>query len=423
MKLITCWSVAACMLSGLPVSARAQDGQGTKERWAERGATVTVTYGGTVFSELGGGIRRAQTYSGNLNLELSLDGERLFGRSGLTVFVNGLWIHGGQPSALVGDAQGVSNLSAPSKVTLYEAWLQYNFFDNRLSVLAGRYDLNLEFYRLQSAGLFLNSSFGIGPEFSGSGVAGPSIFPATSLGARLTFKPALNVVLRGAVLDGVPIDRPDGSIGAFKSGDGLLLVSEAAFLNRTAPSDARGRTRFRIGRASGLPSYDAKIAIGGWYYTATFDDLNEVNLDGRPLQHRGSGGVYGLADATLFRSRTETGRRIAGFVEGGLGDGRVNRFGSYIGAGLVATGPLSVRSTDELGLAVAIARNGSGYPRQQAHVDARTSTSETAIEVTYLAQIVSWLAVQPDFQYVIHPNTDLTLRNGRAFQLRFEATF
>ena len=46
-------------------------------------------------------------------------------------------------------------------------------FGNRFSALFGRYDLNSEFYRLQSAGLFLNSSFGIGPEFSLSGQNGP----------------------------------------------------------------------------------------------------------------------------------------------------------------------------------------------------------------------------------------------------------
>ena len=105
------------------------------------------------------------TYSGNLNLQVSLDGDRLLGRSGLTLFVDGLWIHGSQPSALLGDAQGVSNLSAPAKVTLYEAWLQYNVFGNKFSALVGRYDLNTEFYRVQAAGLFLNSSFGIGPGF------------------------------------------------------------------------------------------------------------------------------------------------------------------------------------------------------------------------------------------------------------------
>jgi len=82
-----------------------------------------------------------------------------------------------------------------------------------------------------------------------------------------------------------------------------------------------------------------------------------------------------------------------------------------------------MRPADELGLAVAIARDGSAYLNHQRRLGVRTNTSETAIEVTYLAQIANWLAVQPDFQYVIHPNTDATVRNARAFQLRFEVMF
>ena len=298
-KCVTAWSVAVFLLGG-PMWARAQDSQQASEHLPERAATVTVLYGGTVFSELGGGLRRGDTYSGNLNLQLSADGERLFGTRGLTMFVDGLWIHGGQPSQLAGDAQGVSNLSAPPAITLYEAWLQYNLFGNRLSILAGRYDLNAEFYHAHAADLFLNGSFGIGPEFSGSGMGGPSTFPDTSVGVRLAVKPAPNVVVRSAVLDGVPIDRPGGSVGAFRKGDGLLLVSEAAILNRRSRGDQMRKVRFRIGRASGLPAYDAKVAVGGWYYTATFDDLNRADPTGTPVQHRGSGGVYVIGDATLF---------------------------------------------------------------------------------------------------------------------------
>jgi porin len=413
-------TAAVCLAIGCSVSVRAQD---WKEDLARRGVTVTVVYGGTIFSALAGGIRRGETYSGNLDVELALDGEPLLGRRGLTLFVDGLWIHGGQPSTLVGDAQGVSNLSAAPRVTLHEAWVQYNLFGSRLSVLVGRYDLASEFYRLRAAGLFLNGSFGIGPEFSGSGVAGPSIFPDTSVGARLAVKPLPNVVIRGAVFDGVPIDRPDHSVRAFKSGDGLLLVSETVVLNRTAQGEPTGKVRFRIGRASGLPPYDDKVAFGGWYYTARFDDLDAVGPNGSPVQHSGSGGVYGLADATLFRSHTDPTRRVAGFVQAGLGDGRVDRFGSYLGAGLVGAGLLSRRSMDEVGLAVARAPNGSGYIDQQMRIGTATTASETVIEVTYLAQLAKWLAVQPDFQYVIHPNTAVGVRNVRAFQLRFEATF
>jgi porin len=417
---VVSWSVALCVLVSCPVSLLAQNPSGG-EPLADHGVTITTLYGG-VLSGLDGGHQQGGTYSGNLNLQVTLDGDRLLGRSGLTLFVDGLWIHGGQPSALLGDAQGVSNLSAPPKVTLYEAWLQYNVFGNKFSALIGRYDLNTEFYRVQSAGLFLNSSFGIGPEFSGSGAGGPSIFASTSLGVRLAYKPKSNLVVRGSILDGVPVDRADGSVGAFRGGDGLLLVSEVAVLNRGASDDRMGKLRFRIGRASGLPPYDHKFAAGGWYYTAAFDDLSHVDANGTPRRDHGSGGAYVIGDATLLRSKTDQ-RRLTGFVEAGLADARVNRFGSYVGAGSVATGPVPTRPADELGVAVAIARNGSGFLNSRRRFGEPTERFEAAIELTYLAQIGSRLALQPDFQYVIHPNTDAMVPNGRAFQLRFEVAF
>lgn len=397
--------------------------QSTDDGSAPPRASVAVVYSGAVFSNVDGGIQRGETYNGTVDLQVTLDGKALFGMRGVTVYFDGLWIHGAQPSALMGDAQGVNNLAAPTKLTLNEAWLQFDVLDNRVSALVGRFDTNAEFYRVQSAGLFINSSFGMGPDVASSGAAGPSIFPSTSVGTRLAYKPASNIVLRAAILDGVPVDRPGGRVGVFQRGDGLLLLSEVAFLNRAASGDRRGTVRFRIGRASGLPPYDSKLAVGTWYYTASFNDLNKLDSDGEPIRHRGSGGVYAVGDVRLWHSRTDPSQRVTGFVEGGLGDGRVNRFGSYLGAGMVATRPLSKRPTDELGVAIAIARNGPAYLDHQRGISMTTTRTETAFEVTYLAQIASWLALQPDFQYVIHPNTDLSVHNGLAFQVRFEMAF
>ncbi|PYQ29750.1 MAG: hypothetical protein DMF57_16110, partial [Acidobacteria bacterium] len=176
----------------------------------DHGIHPALVYDGAAFGDLSGGERRGTTYLGTLRFQLTLDGSRLAGVSGMTLFVEGLNIHGGHPSRFAGDAQGVSNLEGPARWMLNEGWIQQNLFDNQLSILIGRYDLNTEFYRLQSAGLFLNSSFGIGPEFSQSGRDGPSIFPDTSVGTRIAWKPARGVVLRTAILDGVPVDRADG---------------------------------------------------------------------------------------------------------------------------------------------------------------------------------------------------------------------
>ena len=50
----------------------------------------------------------------------------------------------------------------------------------------------------------------------------------------------------------------------------------------------------------------------------------------------------------------------------------------------------------------------------------RAQRSEVTLELTYLAQFGSHLAVQPDFQFVMNPNTDRRIKNAVAFILRFE---
>ena len=91
-------------------------------------------------------VRPGGTYTSNLNLQLVVDAAALFGWPDTIAYFDALWLQGGLPSNFIGDAQGVSSISAPNAVKLYEAWIQKNFLGNRVSVLVGLYDLNSEFY-------------------------------------------------------------------------------------------------------------------------------------------------------------------------------------------------------------------------------------------------------------------------------------
>src|SRR5260370_745602 len=133
-------------------SARADTPAEAPQTGSFHGITPALVYNGAGFANLQGGARDGGSYSGNLNLQLTVDGASLWGWKDTLLYFDALWIHGGQPSNFAGDAQGVSNISAPSAVKLYEAWVQKNILDNQFSVLAGLYDLNTEFYHLQSAG-------------------------------------------------------------------------------------------------------------------------------------------------------------------------------------------------------------------------------------------------------------------------------
>jgi len=406
----------------------------TLDAWAgvaERGADLSAVYDGEGLANARGGESRGGVYLGALHVLLAVDGDRLLGWPGSTLFLNGLVIHGGHPSGVVGDAQGVSNLEAPAGWQIYEAWLQQNLSGNRLSLLIGRYDLNTEFYRLQSASLFLNSSLGVGPEFAQSGQAGPSIFPDPAVGARLAVKPTPNSVVRAAILDGVPIDRPGRpggpaeTRGAFRRGDGLLLVGEVALLTRPISGAAlpSGGTRFRIGRGPAYRPYEGKIAVGGWLYTAAFDDLSAQDLEGNPVRHRGSAGAYVVGDGLLYRSTVHPGRELRIFAEAGLGDARVNRFGAYVGGGVTFAGLWPALENDELGLAVAQARNGSHFLELEGRQDIAANRAETTVELTDLFQVGTHLAIQPDLQVVVHPGTDPTRQDAIVLGLRFEASY
>jgi porin len=410
-------------LQALPWDPLTQKWDALQKQLDNRGIKLGIRYDGEIFTNPSGGLRQGATYLGNLNLQLNLDPQRLFGWPGATVFLYGLGIHGGQPSSFVGDAQGVSNIEAPAKWTLEEAWIQQNLFDNRFSVLAGRYDLNSEFYRLQSAGLFLNSSFGIGPEFSQSGREGPSIFPNTSVGARFAIKPIKEIVFRMAVLDGVPVDRLNGTKDIFAKNDGVLVVAEGAYLRRPSSSEFTPRTRqFRIGRNSVRP-YTGKVALGAWYYSAAFDDLTKVRPDGSAVRRHGSRGLYALADQTVYQDANYPERRMTLFGQFGIGDPRVNRFAYYTGGGLTVSALIAGRKQDEIGFAIAGAHNGTQFMEAQRNQGMRVRRSETAFELTYLAQFGSHLAVQPDIQFVINPGTDPRIKNAVAFILQFELAF
>ena len=380
-----------------------------------------LTYDGSALGNLRGGERTGSTYGGNLHLKLTAHGDAL-GWPGTSAFVDVLTIHGGRPSRLVGDAQGTSNIEGPRGTQVEELWVQHNFRDNDASLLAGIYDLNSEFYRLAAAGLFLNSSFGIGPEFAQSGVEGPSIFPRTSAGLRFAVKPTPDTVVRAALLDGSPVVRPDGSRAAFRGDDGLLAIAEFAALSRRGGAGmAATGVRDRIGRFSSLAPYDDKLAAGAWRYTGRYPDLSELDAAGNARMRHGSSGAYVVGQRLLIGHDAGSGRRLSAFAQAGFADARTNRFSGYVGTGVVASGWGPMKDSDQFGVSLAHARNGHHYLRAQAAQG--VGRAETTVEASYLTQVSKHVTVQPDLQYVVHPDTDPSLANALVLQLRFEIAY
>ncbi len=395
-----------------------------RAQFAARGLELSAAYTGEFAAVLSGGARRGSTWLGLAEAALSVDGARLGVGAGSRGYLHLIRPHGGDPAEAVGDAQGVSNIAASSRGRILEAWLQQNLFDDRLSLLAGRYDLNSEFYHLQAAMLFLNSSFGIGPDLSPVGVAGPSVYPDTAIAARAALRPVAGVVLRGAVLNGVPvgITRANGRSGVRRSGDGLLAIGEAALVwpggsSMHGEAHAAGRHR-PAGRDAAEAARDGKLALGAWRFRSTFESLSPGAPD-----EIGATGVYLLGEDTLWRDAGNSSRRLRAFAQLGFGDADVARFARYLGAGLVLDAPLPSRPDDQLGLAFAQARNGAPYLDAVRAGGGGADRAETSVELTWSAQLRGGVTLQPSLQYVSNPGTDPALDDALALLVRLQAGF
>ena len=155
------------------------------ETAAESGYVFGAVYTGDIWRNTTGGIKQDVAYLDNLDLTAEIDADLAWGWAGATFFG---YLVGNFADTLtddiVGDAQTVSNIDAASAVRVLELWYEQRFWNDRFSVKTGLYDLNSEFDVIEAGGLFLNSSHGIGIDFSQAGANGPSIFPVTSLGMR-----------------------------------------------------------------------------------------------------------------------------------------------------------------------------------------------------------------------------------------------
>jgi len=350
---------------------------GARETMEESGISIEAVYTGEfarnfTANKVTGNGQIKTIYHTNTDITLTIDTEKAGLWSGGTLFIYGLGNTGGSPSAYTGDLQTYSNIDAPHNWLLYEAWYEQQFGDIA-SLLIGLHDLNSEFYNSDYGSLFLQSSFGIGPNISGN--VPLSIFPKTGLAARLRVTPTEDMYIQGAVYDGDPATR------GFKAGEGKMYIVET-------------------GVSTALGTYKA----GYWKHTAavTFG-ANHVN---------NNYGAYGVIDQQIA-SLDEHGS-IGWFLQYGYAPQDRNLVYSYVGSGLHFHGVIPNRAEDDFGIAIARA-NTHASPTA-------VNVSETTTELTYRLIATHWLAVQPSFQVIQNPGGDTAAPTVKALLLRFEVT-
>lgn len=335
-----------------------------------------AAYTADALAAVDGGLDDGADVVGRADLWADLEGASI-GLPQVSAHLDLIAVHGPDFSGRrTGVYQTISSLEADAVPHVYEAWVKWQV-NPALSAKAGLIDLNAEFDVQPTGALFLNSAFGIGPDISQSGPAGPSIFPMTASAVMIRAQSGRKGFALG-VFDAQAgsLDDPRKPALRFPGTTGALIIAEAK-----------------------LPIGAWLLQLGGWHFTKQYDDLD-------PSKPRASShGIYAMAEGALTT-------KVSTWLRVGLVDSHANPIGVYVGGGAVAE-----LEDWRLGFAAAHARLGS-TARRNLHNPGPARKAETVIELSAQHAVTSWFQVQPDLQYVIHPGWDRTLPNALVLGLR-----
>jgi len=359
-------TLACLLLAATPALAAEMQG----------GIQTDLSYVAESLHNFSGGVKKGTVNQAMGNLDVTIDTDKAGWWPGGTLFIDfELDQSGHDPATIVGDSQGLSNITDQNRTRLQQFWYEQQLIPGTISLLIGVHDLNSEFDVTEYGSLFLNSSFGIQPDISANVVT--SIFPVAGLAARLLIQPSAHTILRTAIYDGDPSTR------ALLSQDGKMIISEGGWSN-----DA------------------AAYKIGLWRHTA-----QHTAPDGK--RYSNDSGGYLLIDQPLI---PWSGGGLGLFLQYGQAQADRNVVHRYLGLGFHISAPLDARPDDEAGIAMArtdfstVERITNGTPKH-----------ETAFEFTYKAQILSWFSLQPSFQIISNPASAPNLPTAKTIIIRGEA--
>jgi porin len=411
------------------------DWNGGRTALKNDGIDITLNYIGETFGVLSGGLNRRASYEGRFEFSADADLQKLIGWRGAAAHVTVYQIHNGGFNAAdnVGSISDPSNIVALATTRLFTAWLEQSFGD-RVSVRVGQLAADDEFFTSDTAGGLINGTFGWGDVLAANMINGGPAYPLATPGARLKVNPTDNLTVLAAVFSGDPAgahcnDEPQrcnrhGTTFSF-SGGALWI----------------GELQYAVNQGKNVPGLPGVYKIGAWYATAHFADQhygvdaagNKISLADPAavgaFNHSGDWGIYAVADQMVWR---EGERSLNLFLRGGFSPSDRNLVSYYVDGGAGFKGLLPGRADDVLTFGVAYAKISADAIAADNDALAlappyAVRDDEIVFELDYAAQIAPWWTVQPDIQYIVHPNggqnpNDPTLALEDAFVVGLRST-
>jgi porin len=401
------------------------DWGGLRSQWWQQGIALEAGLKIDALHNRGGLARGAQTVS-HLELKLRTDLEKIWGWESTVAYVNVDTDSGsGINARRTGSLMGVSNIEVPVPTTrLFHAWVQKSWMEDRLSLLTGIYPIDSEFFAMDSAATLIHPAYGTPGDLALTRT--PSVFNNAAFGLRLKWlSPDRTFYAMGALMDGIPNDpaRPKATSIRFAKGDGAFVIAELGWMPLELGHAFEPIDPALVRQTPGLTLHEkygglSKYAIGFWRYGNRVPDLVEVDANNTPLQRRSQGG-YLLAERTLWSFGEDAGRNVSIFARHTFADSDTIPIDKTLNIGTRVRGLLASRANDTLAIGWTRGRLAPKFRSMQAS----PVTHETALELTWRAEITPFLALQPNYQQIRHPGGNAAAPMAHLLGMRVEVVF
>jgi porin len=344
---------------------------GYRDKLHEKGLDIIPTWSMDFGWNLTNSKKKRFAYQYLFDLNVQIDSGPWTHQKGGLLYADFQVHHG---TSLTQDLQVVqaldSYIDAKPFVQLSELWYRQPLFHDKVSIKVGKSDAAEEFDNSYYGTPFLNAGF----ESIGSILYFPT-YPFPAMGVVIMANPVSWFTMTGAIFDGSLAEGVNtGTHGISRFFHHLsshaFLILETDFQWSPAP-------------------YTGKLGIGIWDVTAKLTTFSGS-------KKKGTAGMYLFLDQCLHRFASQG--QLGFFGQYGFSNPKVNIIEQSLAFGFNASGMVKSLPRDVCGIGLS---NSFLSQEKGAGFDKRV---ESVIEVFYQWTWIGWLTVQPDLQYVIHPN-------------------
>jgi porin len=419
-----------------PLSAQ-QPATNRSTDWFDR-ATLTGDWGGvrTTLEDAGikvragftaesaanpvGGLRQTVRYTQQVDFGADLDLSRMIGDPGAKGQITFIDRVGHSLSAdAIGNLFAVQQLyGAGQNFRIVELNYQQSLFADRLNFELGWSPVGDYFASLPIFCDFQNG-FICGHPNPMTTNSGAHNYPVGQWGARVKVNLTRHFYAQAGLYQVNPDEgSSENGLDLSFSSTGVLVPVELGWL----PGNA--------GRFPGI------YKVGGYYNSSDAPDvLQDVHgvpagFTGAPFAiHSGRFGTYGMADQVIQRDASDSQRFLRVGAIGGLADRATAEYRYFIVAGGVRQGTFGARHADFISVLFAYASINPRLTRYQQDRNLVTpgsvavQTYERVAEIDYNLQIVPWLSIRPNLQYIIRPGGAGNIPNAFVIGLHTGVTF